>query len=68
MATEKPELVFKFIDVPVQSGTYDCGLFTIAFVTALACSGGEARAVLYIYIYIYFFLPMEHVGTPPTML
>ena len=36
MATEKPELILKFMDVPVQSGTYDCGLFAIAFATALA--------------------------------
>ncbi len=26
----------EFIDVPIQSGTYDCGLFAIAFATALA--------------------------------
>ena len=62
MATEKPELVFKFIDVPVQSGTYDCQLFAIAFVTALA--QGEKPELFYIYI----FLPMEHAGTPLTML
>ena len=36
IATEKPELILKFMDVPVQSGTYDCGLFAIAFATALA--------------------------------
>ena len=36
MATEKPELILKFMDVPVQSGTYDCRLFAIAFATALA--------------------------------
>ncbi len=26
----------EFIDVPIQSGTYDCGLYAIAFATALA--------------------------------
>ena len=36
MATEKPELILEFMDVPIQSGTYDCGLFAIAFATALA--------------------------------
>ena len=36
MVTEKPELILKFMDVPIQSGTYDCRLFAIAFATALA--------------------------------
>ena len=36
MATEKPEHILEFMDVPIQSGLYDCGLFTIAFATALA--------------------------------
>ena len=36
MGTEKPELILKFMDVPIQSGTYDCRLFGIAFATALA--------------------------------
>ena len=49
MATEKPELVFKFIDVPVQSGTYDCQLFAIAFVTALA--QGEKPELFYIFFF-----------------
>ena len=34
--TEKPEISLKFIDVPVQAGLNDCGLFAIAFATALA--------------------------------
>ena len=34
--TEKPEICLKFMDVPVQAGTYDCGLFAVAFATALA--------------------------------
>ena len=34
--TEKPEISLKFIDVPVQAGMNDCGLFAIAFATALA--------------------------------
>ncbi len=36
LATEKPQIILHFKDVPVQSGTYDCGLYAIAFVTALA--------------------------------
>ena len=34
--TEKPEICLEFMDVPVQAGTYDCGLFAVAFATALA--------------------------------
>ena len=34
--TEKPEISLEFMDVPVQAGTYDCGLFAVAFATALA--------------------------------
>ena len=30
LATECPELLLKFMDVPMQSGTYDCGLFATA--------------------------------------
>ena len=36
MATEKPELILEFMDVPIQSGLYNCGLFAIAFTTTLA--------------------------------
>ena len=32
MATEKPELVLEFMDLPTQSGSYECGLFTTALV------------------------------------
>ena len=34
--TEKPEISLEFMDVLVQAGTYDCGLFAVAFATALA--------------------------------
>ena len=34
--TEKPEISLEFVDVTVQAGTYDCGLFAVAFATALA--------------------------------
>ena len=34
--TEKPEISLEFVDVPVQAGTYDCGLFAVAFATVLA--------------------------------
>ena len=34
--TEKPEISLKFMDVPVQAGTYDCGQFAIVFTTVLA--------------------------------
>ena len=33
---EKPEISLEFVDVPVQAGTYDCGLFAVAFATVLA--------------------------------
>ena len=33
MATE---IILKFMEAHIQSGTYDCGLFAIAFATALA--------------------------------
>jgi len=36
MATEKQNLILEFMDVAMQSGSYDCGLFAIAFATALA--------------------------------
>ena len=36
MATEKPEIILDFMDVTMQSGSYDCGLFAVAFATALA--------------------------------
>ena len=45
MATEKPELILKFMDVPIQSGSYDCGLFAIAFATALSL--GEKPELLF---------------------
>ena len=34
--TTESEISLHFIDVPVQAGTCDCGLFAIAFATALA--------------------------------
>ena len=34
--TEKPEIYLKFMDVPVQAGASDCGLYAIAYATALA--------------------------------
>ena len=34
--TEEPEISLEFVDVTVQAGTYDCGLFAVAFATALA--------------------------------
>ena len=30
------EISLEFMDVPVQAGTYVCGLFAVAFATALA--------------------------------
>ena len=36
VAMKKPELILKFKFVSIQSGTFDCGLFTIAFANALA--------------------------------
>ena len=34
--TQHPVITLKFVDVQMQSGTYDCGLFAIAHATALA--------------------------------
>ena len=36
LCTEQSEINLKFLDVPMQSGTYECGLYAIAFATALA--------------------------------
>ena len=36
LATEKSHIQLKFMDVPVQSGTSDCGLYAVAFAAALA--------------------------------
>ena len=34
LATQHPVITFKFVDLQMQSGTYDCGLFAIAHATA----------------------------------
>ena len=34
--TQAPEIRLQFMNVHMQSGSYDCGLFALAFVTALA--------------------------------
>ena len=36
LAREQPQLILKFVDVMVQAGSNDCGLFAIAFATVLA--------------------------------
>ena len=36
LATSRQEIIIKFIDVPMQSGTNDCGLFAIAYAVTLA--------------------------------
>ena len=36
LTTEEPAIRVSFMDVQMQSGGYDCGLFSIAFATALA--------------------------------
>jgi len=36
MATEQQNLTLEFMDVAMQSGPYECGLFAIAFATTLA--------------------------------
>ena len=35
LATKRKEIKLKFMDVQIQSGGYDCGLFAIAFATAI---------------------------------
>ena len=35
LATQHPVITLKFVDLQMQSGTYDCGLFAIAHATAL---------------------------------
>ena len=39
LATEQPQLILKFVNVMVQAHSNDCGLFAIAFATALALGG-----------------------------
>ena len=36
LATEQPQLILKFVDVTVQAGSNECGLFAIVFATVLA--------------------------------
>ena len=36
LATQQPTIKVKFMDVQMQSGTSDCGLFAIAYATALS--------------------------------
>jgi len=36
MVREQQNLILEFMDVAMQSGSYDCGLFAIAFAAALA--------------------------------
>ena len=36
LATKEPVIKLKYIDVQMQSGQSDCGIFEIAFATALA--------------------------------
>ena len=36
LVTERPQILLQFMHVPMQSGTSDCGLYAIAFATALA--------------------------------
>ena len=36
LSTKEAEITLKFMDVPVQSGASDCGVYAIAFATALA--------------------------------
>ena len=36
LATKNKEIKLRFMDVQKQSGGYDCGVFAIAFATALA--------------------------------
>ena len=35
LATKQPAVELKFMDVQMQAGGYDCGLFAIAFATAI---------------------------------
>ena len=35
LATKEPALKLRYIDVQMQSGESDCGIFTIAFATSL---------------------------------
>ena len=36
LATKQPTIRVKFMDVQIQSGMSDCGLFAIAYATALS--------------------------------
>ena len=43
LASPSRHITLKFVDVQMQSGTYDCGLFAVAFATALVlgCNPGQ---------------------------
>ena len=43
LASSSSHITLKFVDVQMQSGTYDCGLFAVAFATALVfgCNPGQ---------------------------
>ena len=36
LRTESPAICLQFMNVQMQAGGYDCGLFAVAFATALA--------------------------------
>ncbi len=43
LATSEPVISLDFMDVQMQSGSYDCGLFAIAFATALVFNEQPGR-------------------------
>ena len=45
LATPKDAIKVKYIDTQMQSGSSDCGIFAVAFVTALA--NGEAPGAMH---------------------
>ena len=41
LATDRPSISMSFMDVQMQSGSSDCGIFAIAFATALVFGGED---------------------------
>ena len=46
LATEEKRIIVKFMDVQIQCGECDCGLFSICFATALVF-GGQPGHILF---------------------
>ena len=43
LTSPSSHICLKFVDVQMQSGTYDCGLFSVAFAMALALGSNPGQ-------------------------